>query len=158
MIAPVRVARSIIAAGENLSCAYHITSLSTKRPSASVLSTSIVSPFMDVTISPGLVADPEGIFSTSPTSPTTFAFALRSASVFMVPATTPAPPISVIISGMPLAGFRLIPPVSNTTPFPTSANGASSSGPPFQRITTIFEGLSDPCPTHNSAPMPSAAI
>ena len=144
MIAPVNVARSIIAAGLNRSCAYHMTSHSTKRPSASVLITSTVSPFIEVTTSPGRTAFPDGIFSTNPTNPTTFALAPRNAKVRIVPATTPAPPMSIVISSIPPAGLMLIPPVSKTTPFPTSAKGASPSTPPFHSITTTLEGLSEP--------------
>ena len=142
-------------AGLNRSCAYQSTSQSTKRPSASVLMISTVSPFMDFTTSPGRIAVPEGMFSASPTSPTTLAFALRNASARMVPATTPAPPMSMVMSSMPAAGFSEIPPVSNTTPLPTSASGAASLSPPFHFITTTLEGLADPWPTHRSVRMPS---
>ncbi len=155
MIAPVSVARSMMPAGLNRSCVYQSTSHRTKRPSASVLMTSIVSPFIDVTTSPGRTALPDGMFSTSPTRPTTLALALRSARARMVPATTPAPPMSMVMSSMPPAGFSEIPPVSNTTPLPTKASGASSASPPFQFMTTTLEGLSDPCPTHSNDPMPS---
>ena len=154
MIAPVSVARLITPVGLNRSCAYQSTSARTKRPSASVLITSIVSPFIEVTISPGRTALPDGMFSTRPTRPTTLALALRRASVFMTPATTPAPPMSMVISSMPAAGLMLIPPVSNTTPLPTKAKGASSP-PPFHCITTTLDGLSDPCPTQRRDPMPS---
>ena len=157
MMAPVSVAKSIIAAGLKRSCAYHMTSQSTKRPSASVLITSTVSPFIVVITSPGRVALPEGMFSTIPTSPTTFALALRSASVRITPETTPAPPMSMVMSSMPAPGLRLMPPVSKTTPLPTSARGAASSAPPSHRITTTFDGLSDPWPTDKSVRIPSFA-
>ena len=157
MIAPVKVARSTIAAGAKRSCAYHIASQSTRRPSASVLRISTVSPFIDVTTSPGRIAVPEGIFSTSPTIPTTLALALRKASVRITPATVPAPPMSMVISSMPPAGLRLIPPVSKTTPLPTNASGAASLSPPFHCMTTTFEGLADPCPTASNVRIPSSA-
>mmetsp|Transcript_24059 Transcript_24059/g.44300 ORF Transcript_24059/g.44300 Transcript_24059/m.44300 type:complete len:238 (-) Transcript_24059:5924-6637(-) len=156
-MAPVRVARSIMPAGAKRSCAYHITSHRTKRPSASVLMISTVSPFIEATTSPGRVAFPEGMFSTKPTRPTTLALALRSASARIVPATTPAPPMSMVMSSMPPAGFRLMPPVSKTTPLPTSANGASPSVPPFHCITTTLDGLSDPCPTLSKVRMPKSS-
>ena len=47
-----------------------------------------------------------------------------SASVRMTPATVAAPPISIVISSIPPAGLIEMPPVSNTTPLPTRANGA----------------------------------
>ena len=84
----------------------------------------MVSPFIERTTSPGRCALPSGMFSTSPTSPTTLAGALRSASVLITPATTPAPPMSIVISSMPAAGLIEMPPVSKTTPLPTSAKGA----------------------------------
>ena len=155
MIAPVRVARSITPAGSKRSCAYHSRSHSTSRPSASVLITSTVSPFIVLTMSPGRWARPSGMFSTSPTRPTTLALALRSARAFITPATVPAPPMSMVISSMPWAGLIEMPPVSNTTPLPTSASGFSPFFPPCHCMTTTFEGLSEPCPTASSARMPS---
>lgn len=59
---------------------------------------------------------------------------------------------------MPAAGFSEMPPVSNTTPLPTKASGASPSAPPFQRMMTIFAGVSEPWLTHRSAFMPSSAM
>ena len=126
------------------SCAYHITSQRTKRPSASVFITSIVSPFIDLTTSPGRCAVPDGIFSTRPTIPTTFEGDFRFANAVMTPATTAAPPISIVMSSMPPAGFKEIPPVSKTTPFPTSASGGTFFATPDQLITTNLEGLGEP--------------
>src|SRR6185369_10401827 len=60
MMAPVKVARSIIAAGLKRPRAYHRASASTSRPSASVLITSIVWPDIEVTMSPGRCAVPDG--------------------------------------------------------------------------------------------------
>ena len=154
IIAPVSVAKFIIARGAKRSCAYHSTSARTRRPSASVLMTSIVSPFIETTTSPGRCAQPSGIFSTKPTRPTTLARALRKARPFITPATTPAPPISMVISSMPAAGFRLMPPVSNTTPLPTRAKGCASPAP-IHSITTTLDGLSEPCPTPKRARIPN---
>ena len=134
----------MIPAGLNLSCVYQRRSLRTNRPSASVLITSIVSPFIDLTISPGLCAVLDGIFSTKPTKPTTLALAFRLAKDSIVPATTPAPPISIVISSMPPAGLSEIPPVSKTTPLPTRAKGLVFSDKPFQDITTTLLGLAEP--------------
>ena len=112
---------------------------------------------MDLTTSPGRCALASGIFSTRPTSPITFALAFLKARVFITPATTPAPPISIVISSMPPAGFKEIPPVSKTTPLPTSANGCSLP-PPDHSIVTILEGLSDPIPTPNNENIPKASM
>ena len=75
MTAPVRVARSTISFGLKRSWQYHSTSARTSRPSASVFSTSIVCPDIELTMSPGRCAEPEGMFSTSPTMPTALTFA-----------------------------------------------------------------------------------
>ncbi len=125
-IAPVRVARSTISFGFTVRCAQVMTSHSTSRPSASVLMTSIVWPFIEVTTSPGRWALPSGMFSTSPQMPMTFALALRPAIASIAPATAPAPPMSHFINSMPAAGLIEMPPVSKVTPFPISAIGASS--------------------------------
>ena len=53
--------------------------------------------------------------------------------------------MSIVISSMPAAGLIEMPPVSKTTPLPTSAKGAASP-PPFHCMTTTLDGLSDPCP------------
>ena len=150
----MRVARSIHALGLNCFWAYQSKSANTSRPSASVFIISIVSPFRDLITSPGRVAFPEGIFSTNPTIPTTFAFAFLSAKTFITPPTTPAPPMSIVMSSMPLAGFIEIPPVSKTTPLPTNANGEQPELSPSQCIITTFDSLSEPCPTHKSVRMP----
>jgi hypothetical protein len=81
--APVSVARSMTALGSNLSCAYQTASARISRPSASVFSTSMVWPDIVVTMSPGRCAFEPGMFSTSATTPTTFAFALRNAIAFI---------------------------------------------------------------------------
>ena len=148
------MAKSIQALGLNFFCAYQSKSAKTNRPSASVFITSIVSPFRDFITSPGRVAFPDGMFSTNPTIPITFAFAFLSAKAFITPATTPAPPISIVISSIPPAGFIEIPPVSKTTPLPTNANGSPPELPPSQCIMTTFDSLSEPCPTHKSVRIP----
>ena len=117
---------------------------------------STVSPFIERTTSPGRVALPSGMFSTRPTRPTTLAAALRAAMACMAPATVPAPPMSIVMSSMPAAGFIEMPPVSKTTPLPISASGFSAP-PPRQCMTTTLDGLSDPCPTARSVRMPSVS-
>ncbi len=68
--APVNVAISITTAGLKR-LIYVNVSQRTKRPSASVFKISTVWPLMVVTISPGRVALPEGIFSAAAIAPTT---------------------------------------------------------------------------------------
>ena len=74
---PVSVAKSTVILGLNLFWVYQIASANTSRPSASVFNTSMVWPDIEVTISPGLWAFPEGIFSTKPTMPTALTLAFR---------------------------------------------------------------------------------
>ena len=104
-------------------------------------------------MSPGRCALPSGMFSTSPTMPTAFTFALRSASVRISPETAAAPPMSPFMSSMPAAGLIEMPPVSKTTPLPTKATGLTFSRPPRQRMTTTRGGRSEPCDTPSSAPI-----
>ncbi len=66
MHAPVSVARSMIASGLS-SDASESASARISRPSASVLSTSTVLPLRIVSTSPGRIALPLGMFSTSGT-------------------------------------------------------------------------------------------
>ena len=63
MMAPVKVARSTITSGLYWRCAQVIASARTRRPSASVLITSMVWPDREVTTSPGRWALPSGMFS-----------------------------------------------------------------------------------------------
>ena len=74
-MAPVSVARSIIACGLKRSCVYQSASARTRRPSASVLMTSIVVPDIALMMSPGRVAVELGMFSTKPMMPTAFTLA-----------------------------------------------------------------------------------
>jgi len=132
----------------------------TRRPSASVLSTSMVWPDIEVTMSPGRCALPPGMFSTRPPMPTALTFALRPASAFISPITTPEPAMSHFMSSMPPAGLIEMPPVSKVTPLPTKASGRWSlaSGAPFHCMMRSRGGWSLPCPTPSSAPMPSFFI
>ena len=109
-------------------------------------------------MSPGRWALPSGMFSTSPQTPITLALALRVASVFIAPATAPAPPMSHFIDSMPSAGLIEMPPVSKVTPLPTRATGLAPALPPFQRITSSRGGRTEPWATPSSEPMPSVAI
>ena len=125
---------------------------------------------MEVTISPGRWAAPDGMFSTKPTMPTALTLASRPASAFINPMTTPAPPISHFMSSIPADGLIEMPPVSKVTPLPTKAIGLVSLaalplrplppplGSPCHCITTILDSRSLPWPTPNSAPIPSFSI
>ena len=86
----------------------------------------MVSPDIAVITSPGRWAVPEGMFSVSPSTPTTLALARRRASAAMAPNTAPAPPMSHFISSMPPAGLSERPPLSKHTPLPISATGGAS--------------------------------
>ena len=134
MMAPVSVARSTMNFGLKRSWQYQSASASTRRPSASVLITSMVWPDIEVTMSPGRCAVPDGMFSTSPTMPTALTLALRAASACIRPMTTPAPAMSHFMSSMPSAGLIEMPPVSKVTPLPTKATGCRRFG--FARRST----------------------
>jgi hypothetical protein len=101
------------------------------RPSASVLITSIVLPFIALTMSPGFVALPPGMFSVAGTMPTTLIFGLVLPMALIV-AMTPAPPdMSYFMSSMRSAGLIEMPPVSNVIPLPTSASNSLLAGSPL---------------------------
>jgi hypothetical protein len=68
------------------------------RPSASVLSISAVFPFRKVTMSPGLYAVPEGMFSVSVARATTFTGSPSSAAARTAPQTVAAPSMSHFMS------------------------------------------------------------
>ena len=139
---------------------YHKASARTNLPSASVFKTSMVWPDIEVTISPGLTAFPEGMFSTKPTTPTALTLAFLPASAFIKPITTPDPPISYFISSIPFEGLIDMPPVSKVTPLPTNATGLFPFPffEPYHFITTSFDGFSLPWPTQSKEPIPNFFI
>ena len=104
-------------------------SASTIRPSASVLLTSIVTPVLARTMSPGLTEWPDGMFSVAPTIPATRTGS-PSAAIAPTDSTTAAPPdMSNFISCIFAAGLIEIPPESNVTALPTNpSNGPATSG------------------------------
>ena len=87
------------------------------------------------TMSPGLVAWPLGMFSHAGTTPTTFTGRSIVATALNVPSTLAAPLMSNFISSIAGGGFNEMPPVSNVTPLPTSAVGASPRVPPLYSRT-----------------------
>ena len=117
-IAPVSVAKSTMRSAPcSTACARQ--SASTSRPSASVLTTSIVVPVFARTMSPGLSAWPDGRFSVAPITATTRTGS-PSAAIAPVASSTAAPPdMSNFISLIFVAGLSEIPPESNVTALPT---------------------------------------
>ena len=86
----------------------------------------MVCPDMLVTMSPGLIAWPPGMFSQLGMTPTTLIGGFISASALIVPSTLPAPDMSYFISSISAAGLSEMPPVSNVMPLPTSTTGFAS--------------------------------
>ena len=117
--------------------------------------TSTVWPEWLVTTSPGRCALSPSMFSTRPTRPTTFTFALRPASAAMAPTTAAAPAMSHFMSSMPPAGLMEMPPLSKVTPLPTKATGLPSPPAPCQDITTMRGSRALPSETPISMPKPS---
>ena len=110
-------------------------------------------------MSPGRIASPSGMFSTSPITPTTLALAFRVASACRRPTTQAAPPMSPFMSSMPAAGLIEMPPESKQTPLPRTTTGlARFARAPFHRMATRRLSRADPRPTPSRAFMPSLAI
>ena len=118
----------------------------------------MVCPDMLVTMSPGLVALPPGIFSVVGIIPTTFMGSFISAIAVMVPNTLAAPHISYFISSIFAAGFKEMPPVSKVTPLPTNTIGFSFLLKPQYSSVISLAGSLLPCATDSSEPMPSFFI
>ena len=91
-----------------------------RRPSASVLMTSIVLPDIAICTSPGFCALPAGMFSVARTMPMTFTLGLSSAIARMAPIIAAPPAMSYFIFSMPSLGLIEMPPVSKVTPLPTN--------------------------------------
>jgi hypothetical protein len=73
-----------------------------------------------LTISPGLVAPPPGMFSAKAAIATTFTGAWLRARDRTAPVTAAAPDMSPFISHMPWPGLIEMPPESKVMPLPTS--------------------------------------
>ena len=91
---------------------------------------STVLPDRLVTISPGFVAPPLGMFSEAATKPTTLTGIFRLAMALITPSTAAEPHMSNFISSIAGLGLMLMPPVSKVTPFPTKQTGLVSSSAP----------------------------
>src|SRR4026207_1450636 len=124
--APVRVATSSTTAGLKRR-AYWSASQRISRPSASVLTTSIVRPDMLRTMSPGLVACPLGMFSQAGTLPARVGGSPMIAAALIAPKTLAAPVMSNFISSMPGGCLRDMPPLSEVTPLPPGHLGRGAT-------------------------------
>ena len=160
MMAPVSVARSIMSCGLKRSRQYQSASASTRRPSASVLITSMVWPDIDFTTSPGRCAVPEGMFSTRPTTPTTLTLALRAASACISAddgAGTAHVPLHLLHAGGGLdgdaAGIE-----GDALADEGDRRLVAVAGAPCHCMTTSWDSRALPWPTPSSAFMPSSAI
>ena len=100
-----------------------MASASTSRPSASVLTTSVVRPPYCRTTSPGRYDAPPTAFSASGSSPTTRRRTPAARQAARTARTAPAPDMSVCIGSMASRGLTASPPVSKVMPLPTSTTG-----------------------------------
>ena len=125
-----------------------------------MFSTSTVCPDIDVTMSPGLVARPDGMFSQVGITPSTFTLSFSSAAARSAPSTEAAPHMSNFISSISAAGLIEMPPVSNVIPLPTSAIGSVKRPrlAPWYLATIRRGGWSEPFVTDRKAPIRSASI
>ncbi len=142
MIAPVSVARSMTNFGlELLLRVGERVGEHTRRPSASVFSTSMVWPDIDLTTSSGRCALPEGMFSTKPMTPTALTRAFRAASACIVP-TTAAAATHVALHAHHAGAWleRERPPESKHTPLRRRRRWARPffARAPFQCMTTSW--------------------
>jgi hypothetical protein len=152
MHAPVSVAVSMITCGF-FSARYASESANTRRPSASVFSTSDVLPPRCVRMSPGFVAEPLGMFSLHGIAAITFTFGLSCAITRIVARIDAAPPMSSFIVSMFFASLIDRPPESNAMPLPVSAIGTER--PPPRYVSSIMRGgFTLPAPTPRMPPKP----
>mmetsp|Transcript_58070 Transcript_58070/g.160579 ORF Transcript_58070/g.160579 Transcript_58070/m.160579 type:complete len:304 (-) Transcript_58070:866-1777(-) len=160
MHAPVSVAMSTIASTSSFS-ANTRASARVRRPSASVLITSIVFPLDAVRISPGRIALSEIMFSHAATMKcTSTSLGLSRPMAFAVPKVAPEPPMSNFISSIKEAPtFRLYPPESKVRPLPTIATFlVGVCGGLYVRWMNLGPcSSSEPLATPMYAPMPRAS-
>src|SRR5580698_2420914 len=108
---------------------------------------------MLVTMSPGLVALPAGMFSQVGTMTTRLIFRPISTTARSVPITEPAPSMSYFISSMLSPGLSEMPPVSNVMPLPTSTTGAALAAAPWYCSTMNWGGSTEPFATDRNEPI-----
>ena len=100
----------------------------------------MVNPDMLVTMSPGLLASPSGIFSLLGITPVTLMGNFSSAMALMTPNTVPAPHMSYFISSIAWLGLMDTPPESKVRPLPTSTTGFAPRLPPLYSIVMSLAG------------------
>src|SRR4051794_41892719 len=127
MQAPVRVATSMMASTP-ASTARDSPSARTRRPSASVFNTSTVLPLRMVRTSPGLVADPPGMFSVAGMMPMTLTGGARAAVTDMAPSTAAGPAFSGFLVSLPPALLVGNPPGAEGIPLSPTAAGPTGDG------------------------------
>ena len=132
----------------------------TRRPSASVLITSMDFPAMEICTSPGFCARPPGMFSLEGTTAITLHEGFSVAMARIAPIMAAPPHMSYFIFSMSFAGLMEIPPVSNVMAFPTRPRtGAPGSNFSGVYVMMIMRGGSAlPCATESSAPIFNSAI
>ena len=113
---------------------------------------------MLVTMSPGLVAAPSGMFSQVGITPMTLQPRFSSAQAVSAPNTLAAPHMSYFISSIVGDGLMEMPPVSKVTPLPTSTMGLSFVLPPLYSAIMSLGASREPAVTDSKAPMPSFSI
>ena len=118
----------------------------------------MVWPDIEVTISPGFVARPLGMFSQVGTMTVTLTGAAASARAASVPSTVAAPLMSNFISSMPGGSFSEMPPVSNVIPLPIRTIGGRAAGAPRYSATIRRGGSSLPRVTDRNEPILSRLI
>jgi len=128
-----------------------MASASISLPSASVLPISTVFPLKLLTISPGRVASPDGMFSTTGRTPITRIFGLSPAVAISAAATVAAPAISIFMVSRDPVGLRFIPPESKVTPLPTRTTVVLKFFGLYSR-QTMHGLLRLPCATASIAP------
>mmetsp|Transcript_25600 Transcript_25600/g.64082 ORF Transcript_25600/g.64082 Transcript_25600/m.64082 type:complete len:224 (-) Transcript_25600:1125-1796(-) len=132
MMAPVSVATSTMEVAPAVFSAYTNASASVRRPSASVLFTSMVLPFDAVRMSPGRRPRLPIMFSQLATMKCACTPAGSvPATMRAAPRVAPAPPMSnfIISIMLPAPALMLYPPLSKVSPLPTTATFLAPSSP-----------------------------
>ena len=127
------------------------------RPSASVLWISAVLPLRNVSTSPSLSAEPDGMLSVHIRNAVTLLRQPSDLSDAIVASTAAAPDMSIfMIALIGLVGLRLRPPESYITPLPTSATCALGVRGVYVSLT-IRGGSTEPALTPSMPPHPIAS-
>ena len=112
-----------------------------------------------VTMSPGLLAWPEGMFSALAIMPTTLIGSFSVTMVCMAPRTDAAPHISNFISSMLSPGLRLMPPgIKGNALNPAGRRVDHRACHPCTPCVISFPSSAEPLETDRKEPMPSFSI